>query len=382
MKIIHFSDTHLGAAAFNALDPATGLNIRELDFYKAFRLIVQAVCDSKPDLAIHAGDLFDTVRPPNRAITEAIEGFRRILDAGVPLVVAAGNHETPRIRATGNIFKALQAALPGACLAFDGECRRFDAGGAAVHAVGDATTEEELQKALEAVKPVQGRPNILVLHAGTSRVADRVQSGEYNQHSIPHENLLAFSGFDYIALGHYHRFMKVEGTENAFYCGPSERTGIDEAKSEPGYAEVELTPLRVRHVAIPARPMIDFPPIPCEGLSAAQVLERLRETLDGKIEGAIVRVTLDKIAPAVGAGIPAEELARLKKPALDCQIDFNTHQAGRRPGGDPLSFESLPVEFERFIAEYGKGKGFDQESVKALGLDYLGRVLKEGTELS
>jgi exonuclease SbcD len=380
MKIIHFSDTHLGFSEFNALEAGTGLNVREADFYKTFRAVVGAVREKKPDLAIHAGDLFDTVRPPNRAISEAIEGFRRILDAGVPLVVIAGNHETPRIRATGNIFKALQAALPQARFAFDGDCRIVEVGDAVVHAVPDAATEEELQRALGRVKHAPGRANILVLHAGASRLAATVQSGEFNQHYVPHEALLDFKDFDYIAFGHYHRHMKVEGIENAWYSGATERTGINEAKVTPGYVEVELPSRRIRHVPVEARPMIDFAPIPCQGLSVDEVVAKLKETLEGKVEGVIARVVLDRIAQPVMAALPQSELARLRAPALYCEIGFSIDQPGRKAGGDPLSFNSLPVEFERFLSEYGGDKKIDRDAIRDLGLDYLGRALKEGAE--
>jgi DNA repair exonuclease SbcCD nuclease subunit len=380
MKIFHFSDTHLGFSEFNALEAGTGLNVREADFYKTFRKVVDAVCEKKPDLAIHAGDLFDTVRPPNRAITEAIAGFRRILDAGVPLVVIAGNHETPRIRATGNIFKALQAALPKARFAYDGEYAAVEVGEAVVHAVPDAPTEEELQRALGEVKHAKGRVNILVLHAGASRLSASVQSGEFNQHYVPHETLLGFKDFDYIAFGHYHKHMKVEGVENAWYSGATERTGINEAKAVPGYVEVELPSLRIRHVPVEARPMIDFAPIPCHGLSADDVLSKLKEILDGKIDGVIARVVLDRIAQPVMAALPPTEIARLRAPALYCEIGFAIDQPGRTTGGDPLSFNSLPVEFERFLSEYGCDKKIDRDAIRDLGLDYLGRVLKEATE--
>ena len=33
MKIIHIADTHLGLAAFNRLDPESGMNLREKVIY-------------------------------------------------------------------------------------------------------------------------------------------------------------------------------------------------------------------------------------------------------------------------------------------------------------------------------------------------------------
>ena len=380
MKIIHFSDTHLGFAEYNAADPETGVNRRETDFYKAFRLVVEAIREKKPDLAIHAGDLFDTVRPSNRAITEAIAGLRRILDAGVELVVIAGNHETPKIQATGNIFKALQAALPGAHIVFDGERRVIRAAGAAVHAIADAADEARLQAALDGIEPVKGIPNVAVLHAGTRTLEGKVQSGEFNQHYVPHDRLASLGAFDYIAMGHYHRAMRVDGTKNAWYCGSTERTSIAEAKNVPGYLEVTLGPLDPKHVPIPVRPMLDLGAVPCSGLTHEQVLRELSKALEGRIEGAIARVELKGISPQALAALSQEELARLKKPALHCEIVPVAEEEAGSPGGGPLTFGSLAEEFTRFLASYKLEKGYDRDKVASLGQDYLAESCLEEQE--
>ena len=70
MKILHVSDTHLGYSAYRkaTLD---GINQREIDTYDAFKQFIDYAVKTKPDLIIHAGDLFDSVRPNNRAITVA-----------------------------------------------------------------------------------------------------------------------------------------------------------------------------------------------------------------------------------------------------------------------------------------------------------------------
>ena len=76
MRIIHFSDTHLGHGDYSAIDQETGLNQREVDIYNVFREIIDYILESKPDLVIHAGDLFDMVRPSNKAISEALHNHQ------------------------------------------------------------------------------------------------------------------------------------------------------------------------------------------------------------------------------------------------------------------------------------------------------------------
>ena len=95
MKIIHFSDTHLG---FSDLDVTNseGVNQREADFYKAFSDVIDAILEIRPDYVIHTGDLFHRASPSNRAITFAMMQLKRLQEAKMPLVIIAGNHSTPR----------------------------------------------------------------------------------------------------------------------------------------------------------------------------------------------------------------------------------------------------------------------------------------------
>ena len=103
MKIFHISDTHIGYSAYRKATP-DGINQREYDTYNAFKQFVNYALDIKPDLIIHSGDLFDSVRPNNRAITFAIKQLIRISKAKIPFVVIAGNHEHPKLKETGHIF--------------------------------------------------------------------------------------------------------------------------------------------------------------------------------------------------------------------------------------------------------------------------------------
>ena len=77
MKFLHVSDTHLGYSAYRK-STEDGINQRELDVYNAFERFVDYALKIKPDLIIHAGDLFDAVRPNNRAITFAIKQLIRL----------------------------------------------------------------------------------------------------------------------------------------------------------------------------------------------------------------------------------------------------------------------------------------------------------------
>ena len=108
MRILHCSDTHLG---YKELDKQTaeGINLREQDMYQAFSAVIDYALVHRPDVVIHSGDFFHRPSPTNRALTVAIEQLKRLSDAGIPFVVIAGNHETPKTIYTSPILRALQS---------------------------------------------------------------------------------------------------------------------------------------------------------------------------------------------------------------------------------------------------------------------------------
>ncbi|MCJ7697957.1 MAG: DNA repair exonuclease [Thermoplasmata archaeon] len=107
MKVLHLADTHLGYSAYRKVTEE-GVNQREIDVYDAFTQCIDYAVKTKPDLVLHAGDLFDSVRPTNRAITVAVQQILRLSKENIPFIVISGNHETPKLKETGNIFSIFE----------------------------------------------------------------------------------------------------------------------------------------------------------------------------------------------------------------------------------------------------------------------------------
>ena len=104
MKLIHFSDTHLGFSDLDVVN-ADGINQREVDFYKAFSDVVDTIIEKKPDFAIHTGDLFHRASPSNRAISFAIKELKKLEKENIPFIMIAGNHSTPRTTSSSPILE-------------------------------------------------------------------------------------------------------------------------------------------------------------------------------------------------------------------------------------------------------------------------------------
>jgi DNA repair exonuclease SbcCD nuclease subunit len=63
MHRIHIANTYLSLAAFNRLDPESGMNPREKQIYDDFLSAIDEIIHQKPGILINAGDLYDVVTP-------------------------------------------------------------------------------------------------------------------------------------------------------------------------------------------------------------------------------------------------------------------------------------------------------------------------------
>ncbi len=207
------------------------------------------------DLVIHSGDLFHHSRPVFPAISVAIRQFRTLERHGIPAVVIAGNHDTPRLRTTGSVYGLLESALPDVRF-FGGyeDIDPFEIAGITVTVIphGRLTNPEP-----PSVYPVATQRNVLVTHGFVPNMPAPVGLREAGDEEIG--EYLLDSAFDYIALGHYH--LSGQARPNAWYAGSTERIGWGDLQTEPGYLIVDLgergSPPIVERIAVPiARPML------------------------------------------------------------------------------------------------------------------------------
>jgi DNA repair exonuclease SbcCD nuclease subunit len=314
MHILHLADTHLGYSAYYKT-AADGLNQREVDVYAAFRQGVDYAIKHRPDLVIHAGDLFDTVRPTNRAISMALQQFIRLSEAGIPTVLISGNHETPKLRETGSVFRLFEH-LEHIFPVYRGQYETFEFGDLLVHAVPHCPTGEGLKKGLEELTPVEGKVNLLTLHVGISGIKE-FRTGDFNEQVIPTGYLS--SDFDYIALGHYHRSCQV--SDNAYYAGSIEHLSFKEADDAKGVLTINTEGPEVAFLPLPVRPMLDLATIDCSHMNGEAVTQHIIDSLQAtEIEGAVVRVVLKDIPRNVYKGLDVHTIRTVAAPALHFEI--------------------------------------------------------------
>jgi len=86
MRFAHIADNHLGCRQY-------GIYERENDFYSAFQQAVEKIIEERPDFVIHSGDLFDSSRPPTKALLNVQKALMKLRDRGINVYAIPGNHD-------------------------------------------------------------------------------------------------------------------------------------------------------------------------------------------------------------------------------------------------------------------------------------------------
>ncbi len=391
MRFIHFADTHLGYSDYSKVDPHTGVNRREQDFYDAWWRVIEAIVAEKPDFVLHAGDLFQSSRPNNRAIAVALEGLARIADANIPFVVIAGNHSMPRIRALGNIFEAV-AILPNVRACYQGRYEKFilphpvSGKSCVIHCLPHCSLTTELEKAYaELHVDPDAAWNILVAHGGWRSVKGEngldTRMGEFNEQFLEDPEARLGLRFDYIALGHYHRYLAMN--EHTFYSGSTERTSFNEAGYTSGYIRGDLERRTWEYVAIPSRPMLRLKPLDCSSKSPAEIMDELEQRASAEIHEALISIELQNLSRDTYLQLDLSAIDELFAAAFHFERQLNMisiSPTGNR-GEPPIAAEighigSLRDEFSRYLAATGDG-ALPREELEKEGLHYLMEAERE-----
>ncbi|MDH5701249.1 MAG: DNA repair exonuclease [Candidatus Bathyarchaeota archaeon] len=233
-SFVHAADLHLGYAQYN-------LDVRREDFNVAFREMVDKTIELKPDFMIIAGDIFEHARPSNMTLENAITNFKRLRDAGIPVLTVDGSHDSAPNVITGTILNPLDSAgliryLPR----HEGASWRNES--CYVYGIPNfrtpRKTEEELPVFLENNKPTPDSSlfNILVFHMALDIPALKPPQMEAE---APPE--LLPEGFNYYAGGHIHTPYKFPFKKGLLtYSGSTETVSYEDAETEKGFYHVEV----------------------------------------------------------------------------------------------------------------------------------------------
>ena len=389
MKLAHLADLHLGFRQFDRQTPRGG-NQREADVAEAFRRAVDDLLEQRPDLILVAGDVFHSVRPTNPAILFLFKQLQRIrVDLPhTPVVVIAGNHDTPRSAETGTILGLYQAL--GVEVVTD-QARRiaFPKLDLSVLAVPHQAL---IQPDRPALRPERGVTlNVLMTHGTWPGLGEERGTMEYGGAPLAREDL-APAQWDYVALGHYHVAHAVE--PNVWYSGsldyiPPNPWGQmdDEAGGThrgKGYLMVDLPAARVDFRAIQApRRFLELGPIRGAGRTAKEIDELIAEQVRAAkpaIDDHVVRLVVYDVSRATARDLDHAAIRSYKARALNFHLDLRRPEEHRTvgmaaPGGGRR--QTLPEVVRDFLRHRPLDADLDRDAFTRLGVEYVEQAGRE-----
>jgi hypothetical protein len=379
MRLVHLSDLHLGFRQYQRLTPG-GINQREADVARSFQTAIDRTIALRPDLVVFGGDIFHNVRPTNPAIVHAFLQFSRLRAAlgESPIVIVAGNHDTPRAAETGSILRLFREL--GIHVAYsDPERFYFDDLNLSVLAVPDVPGKRP------AFTPdSNARYNVLLLHGEVQGMLPaHAATADRAALEIP-LSALGAAAWDYVALGHYHVYRQIEA--NAYYSGSIDYTSAnawgelyeERISGIPGKGIIERnldSGAHKFHPLPPSRPLIDLPPISARGLTVGEVDERIRaavESCDGGIEDKIVRLVVREVPRHIARDLDHKALRDYRRRALHFHLDTRRPEVVRLAGqGAPGRRPSLADVVREKLMSRVLENDIDRKELVALGLRYL-----------
>lgn len=383
MIVAHLADTHLGCIGTGwqrtVPDPfASHLLIRhqEADIRLGFAQAVDRIVSLRPDVVIHAGDLFDHAHPTPHSIQFAFTQLKKLSETNIPVLLLEGDHSAPRMPAQGEPLQIL-GNLPGVTVVCGNSLQKIHIADAVVYALPHRALlyDEEAHNILIQDTADTKDIQILVSHG----VADGLPFYQTHRSAASIRVKEVAPRFDYVALGHCHRFCQVMGTDRAFYSGctamslasdfrPGTAYGFNRVILQKGYPPI------VHRETITTTPMREYGLSDASGYSAGAIMEFLTQQIKASSpEGAYCRVVLTNIDPAVRGQIIVREIERLFPLTQVAGLSIQTHvrlatqaeqtaHTGQTPRDrflERVNQEDIPEAMRDEIRELG-GVLFDQ----------------------
>ena len=263
MKFFHLSDLHIGLKLFN----------RDLfeDQAYVFDQIIAVAVKERPDVIVIAGDVYDKAIPATEAV-EVFDQFISRLTRSVPdteIMIISGNHDSAtRVNVFRSILQRQKIRMigipPQSPDDYIEKVVMQDAHGkvnfyllpfvkpSMVRTIigtdengNNFSYNDTLHKLIEREIIEQSERNVLVSHqfylpaATDPNTIERMDTEVCTVGNIDAVKAGILERFDYAALGHIHKPMKV-GCASYRYCGTPLACSVSEANQQKGIIMVEL----------------------------------------------------------------------------------------------------------------------------------------------
>ena len=406
IKLLHFADAHIDMTNFGAHDPETGLPARVMDFLRSLDTIVKTAIDEKVDLVIFAGDAYKDRAPAPTFQREWGRRVMRLSKAGIPTILVTGNHDispsqrkahamqefdtlAPEHITVVNSLKLLTpkdlGGLPIQVMAIPWITR---AGIMSVITSGESGEEDPLRIIEDTVSEWISTtlrdtdtdlPIILTAHASVAGAKlGNEQEIKIGRDVILSQGLVRNPQFDYVALGHIHRFQDLnEGNHPpVVYPGSIERVDFGEVNEDKGFviAQIEKGQTAYEWRKLPIRKFIDRSVTLVDETEVNEKLIAAMPTQE-QLKDAIIRLKVTYPAD-YEVLIDEQRLFNHAKEAFEFKLHKNpvSEARSRLPDGQETSAMS-PGEL---LDLYWKGKHEEKEereTLQKLAQDLIDQVL-------
>ena len=328
MKLFHLSDLHIGKRVneFSMLE----------DQKYILGQILKAAKEHHPDGIILAGDIYDKPVPAAEAV-EVFDRFIQGLAQAAPetvVMMISGNHDSAsRVNCFRSVLARQKLYMIGQPPQREGEyiekVSLHDSWGkvnfyllpfvkpSTVKAItgsdengNNLSYDETIHRLIEREKIDQDQRNILVSHqfylpvGKTAEDVERMDSEIRTVGNIDEISADILGKFDYAALGHIHKPMKV-GKDTFRYCGTPLACSVSEAEQKKGILMVDISEKE-------SQPEVTV--LPLKPLRQVRVIKgKLEEVLEQGCEDYVTVILTDKVDLDV---IDMQERIRLAFPNL------------------------------------------------------------------
>ena len=328
LRILHLADIHLGMENYGRIDPTTALSSRLGDFLKTLNEALDWALQNDVHLVLIAGDIFKNRDPTPTVQREFARCVRKLSAAGMPTFILVGNHDVPNAMQRANTVEIYSTlAVPQVTVAKTPGVHIIDTKAGKVQIVAvpwisrsylmtqpdyrnldpDSLNRAALElietfidKSANALDP--SLPAVLTAHAS---VAGAVLSSEKNimlgQDIVIPKSVLADTRFDYVAMGHIHKYQVLTHQRPPIvYPGSLERIDFGEEKDKKGFVVVEIdapegdSVREVRHTFHPvnARRFLTIEVAADVDFPTEEVLRRIEERAED-IRDSVVRLEIN-----------------------------------------------------------------------------------------
>ena len=267
MKLLHFSDLHIGVENYGRPDAETGMSTRLVDFLTSYDELVDYAISNEVDAVLFAGDAYKSRDPSQTHQREFAKRVARLVSENIPVYLLTGNHDLPAVaeRASAlEIFPTLNVEQVFVCDSLNTQTiltrsgplqivglpwirrsqylTREDTNNLTLDQI-TSRLQERLTNALnwqlESLDP--NVPAVLVAHVTASgSVVGSERSMMLGRDHVLMLSTLASQKLDYVALGHIHKHQVLNANPMVVYSGSLQRVDFSEERDGKGFCVIEL----------------------------------------------------------------------------------------------------------------------------------------------